>query len=120
MCYSIEIYLSRKTIEERFPVDTSALNDFDFRYFYSAFNNPLLPVITQDSPDEIQLMQWGLIPHWTRDAEHASKISRSTYNARSETIHEKASFRLPFKSQRCWVIAHGFFEWQQNNNQKTP
>lgn len=120
MCYTIEVYLSRKAIENRFSVDTSILNDFDFRYFYAAFNNPFLPVVTQDNPGEVQLMQWGLIPHWTKDAEHAQKISRATYNARSETLHEKASFRLPFKSRRCWVIAHGFFEWQQINNQKLP
>ena len=35
-----------------------------------------------------------------------------TYNAKSETIHEKPSFRDSFKDNRCLVIADGFYEWQ--------
>ena len=120
MCYTIELYLSRKAIEERFSLDTSSLYDFDFRYFYSAFQNPYLPVVTQDAPDRVQLMQWGLIPGWTRDYRHAEKIRSATYNARSESIHEKASFRQSFKYRRCWVLGHGFFEWQEINSRKIP
>lgn len=120
MCYTIEVYLSRKAIEERFSVDTSALNDFEFRYFYSAFNNPYLPVVTQDNPDSIQLMQWGLIPGWVKDMKQASQIRTATYNARAESLQEKASFRKPLRSGRCWVIGHGFFEWQHFNNRKAP
>ena len=47
MCFTIEIHLTRKAIEERFRVDTSALYDFDFNYFYRAFSNPFIPVIAQ-------------------------------------------------------------------------
>ena len=32
---------------------------------------------------------FGLIPHWSKDA----TIARRTYNARSETVHEKPSYR---------------------------
>ena len=30
MCFTIEVHLTRKAIEKRFSVDTSALFDFDF------------------------------------------------------------------------------------------
>ncbi len=33
MCFTIEVHLTRKSIENRFSVDTSALYDFDFNYF---------------------------------------------------------------------------------------
>jgi len=120
MCFTIELHLTRKAIEERFTVDTSALYDFDFRYFYRAFSNPYLPVITQAQPHQIQMFQWGLIPGWTRNREMAERIRQGTYNARAESIHEKPSFREPFRQGRCLVIAHGFFEWQQINNARIP
>ncbi|MBN1132706.1 MAG: SOS response-associated peptidase [Bacteroidales bacterium] len=120
MCYTIECYLSRKAIEDRFALDTSALFDFDFRYFFKAFSNPFLPVVTQDEPDRLRLMQWGLIPNWVKNFPMAQKIRSATYNARSETVHEKASFRQSFRNRRCWVIAHGFFEWQDSGGIKIP
>ena len=120
MCFTIEIHLTRKAIEERFRVDGSALYDFDFNYFYRAFDNPLIPVISQDDPSRIQLMHWGLIPAWSRGREEAEQIRKGTYNARSETLHEKPSFKESLISGRCLIVAGGFFEWQQINNRKIP
>lgn len=120
MCFTIEVHLTRKAIEERFSVGTSALYDFDFNYFYRAFSNPLIPVIAQNEPDHAQLMQWGLIPAWAGDREKANQIRKGTYNARSESLHEKPSFREPLRSGRCLVISHGFFEWQLVDGKKIP
>jgi putative SOS response-associated peptidase YedK len=50
----------------------------------------------------------------------AERLRKGTYNARAESIHEKPSFREPFRQGRCLVIAHGFFEWQQTNNARIP
>jgi putative SOS response-associated peptidase YedK len=120
MCFTIEIHLTRKAIEERFMVDGSALYDFDFNYFYNAFSNPFIPAIAQEDPSKVQLMQWGLIPRWSRDREEAEKIRQGTYNARCETIHEKPSFREPLNRGRCLIVAGGFFEWQLLNQVKIP
>lgn len=120
MCFTININTSRDAIEKRFNVNTSLLHDYEYRYFYRAFDNPFIPVITQEKPDEVQLFQWGLIPHWAKDVETAEMIRRGTYNARSETIHKKASFRESFKRKRCWVISRGFYEWQHTSKEKIP
>jgi len=120
MCFTIEIHLTRKVIEERFKADASALYDFDFNYFYRAFSNPFIPVIAQEDPSRVQLMQWGLIPAWSRDREEAERIRKGTYNARSETLHEKPSFKEPLSRGRCLIIAGGFFEWQLVNDIKIP
>jgi len=120
MCFTIEVHLSRKAIEDRFSVDTSALYDFDFNYFYRAFSNPLIPVVHAGEPGRAVLMRWGLIPYWTRDRAHAEQIRKGTYNARGETLHEKASFREPLQRGRCLVLAHGFFEWQHLPGAKIP
>lgn len=50
---------------------------------------------------------FGLVPHWSSDA----KIARHTYNARSETVSEKPSFRDAFRqNQRCIIPLEAFFE----------
>ncbi len=120
MCFTIAIHLTRKAIEDRFRVDSSALYDFDFNYFYRAFSNPLIPVIAQEDSSRVQLMQWGLIPAWSRDREEAERIRKGTYNARSETLHEKPSFKEALNRGRCLIIAGGFFEWQLVNQVKIP
>ncbi len=49
----------------------------------------------------------GLIPHWAKD----TRIARNTYNARSETVAEKPSFREAWKrAQHCIVPAESFYE----------
>lgn len=58
-------------------------------------------------------LKWGLIPHWSKDASAAAKM----INARSETAHEKPSFRESFHKRRCLIVANGFYEWQKGNKQ---
>lgn len=101
-------------------MDSSALYDFDFNYFYRAFSNPEIPVIAGEDSNRVQLMQWGLIPAWSRDRDEAERIRKGTYNARSETLHEKPSFKNALNRGRCLIIAGGFFEWQLVNQVKIP
>jgi putative SOS response-associated peptidase YedK len=50
---------------------------------------------------------FGLVPHWAKDL----KIARNTYNARSETVAEKPSFRDAWRrAQHCIIPAEAFFE----------
>lgn len=56
---------------------------------------------------EMILGSFGLIPHWAAD----TKITRSTYNARSETVAEKPSYRDAWRlSRRCIIPADAFYE----------
>lgn len=56
---------------------------------------------------ELMVGSFGLIPHWSKD----STIARRTYNARSETVHEKPSFRDAWKLARhCIIPAEAIFE----------
>ena len=51
--------------------------------------------------------RFGLIPHWARD----DKIARHTYNARSETVHEKPSFRDAWRhGQHAIIPIQAFYE----------
>ena len=60
---------------------------------------------------------FGLIPHWARDA----KLSRHTYNARSETVHEKPSFRDAWRhAQHCIIAADAIFEPDWRSGRAVP
>ena len=52
--------------------------------------------------------QWGLVPSWAK----AIPTSQPLINARSETAHEKPSFRESLPSRRCLIAVDGFFEWR--------
>ncbi len=50
---------------------------------------------------------FGLIPHWAKD----TAIARRTYNARSETVADKPSYRDAWGlGRRCIIPADAFFE----------
>lgn len=56
---------------------------------------------------EILKGTFGLIPGWSKD----TKIARRTYNARSETVAEKPSFRNAWrKGQHCIIPAQAIYE----------
>ena len=64
------------------------------------------------------MMRWGLIPRW---AKPDTAFKRPMFNARSETVAERPTFRDSFRSRRCLVPANGFFEWRQDSARtKTP
>ena len=96
------------------------------KYHINAFTNPLCPVITPDP--QIQLYYWGLLPNWLRvtgdyqSNQKAIQAMRSkTYNARSETIFEKSTFRTPVLKSRCLIPSTGYFEHHhETNGTKTP
>ena len=53
------------------------------------------------------MARFGLIPAWAKD----DKISRHTYNARSETAAEKPSYRTPWKHRQFGlVLVDNFYE----------
>jgi putative SOS response-associated peptidase YedK len=76
--------------------------------YYNAAPTTALPVVRQGKEArELVLMQWGLIPWFSKDG----KPSYSTINARGEGVQTAASYREPFKTRRCIVPASGYFEW---------
>ncbi|MHB1920832.1 MAG: SOS response-associated peptidase [Chitinophagaceae bacterium] len=88
------------------------------RYLENAFNHDRSAVITSGEPEFLQSAHWGLIPSWCRDRSAALVIRDRTINARSETMLELPSFRVPARRQRCLVPATGFYEYMQGPAQK--
>ncbi len=64
----------------------------------------------------VGLLRWGFVPYWAKDERSVSRL----INARSETVHQKPSFRVAFRSRRCLVPADGWFEWKRAGGVKQP
>jgi len=60
--------------------------------------------------------RWGLIPSWAKDTASGNRL----FNARSETVATKPSFRDAFKARRIIVPADGFYEWHTTSGGKQP
>ncbi len=60
---------------------------------------------------------FGLIPHWAKDP----TMSRHTYNARSETVAEKPSYRDAWRlGRRCIIPAEAFYEPDWRSGKAVP
>lgn len=56
------------------------------------------------------LARWGLIPGFVKDPADFPLL----FNARAETLGEKASFRNALKRRRCLFPADCFYEWRRD------
>ncbi len=119
MCYHFSLNADKLQLKNRFDASTEAIPELPL-FHIAGHSLPLLPIITEDKPNEFQMYQWGLIPHWSQDLPFAIDIQRKTFNARSESIFEKPSFRESIVSRRCLIPATGFFEWKDVNGKKYP
>ena len=118
MCFNISIINSKNAIEKQLDAKFDINSPFKPQKHISAFTNPLIPIITSENRNNIQLCHWGLIPKWVKDIKKANEIRKMTYNAKSETIKEKPSFRNSIKDKKCLIIADGFYEWQSTSTGK--
>ena len=118
MCFNISIVSSVDAIEQQFNAEFHIDFSFKPKKHISAFTNPKIPVITSDEPHVIQPFYWGLIPHWVKDRQKVDSIRRMTYNAKSETVQEKPSFRDSIKNKKCLIITDGFYEWESTSSGK--
>lgn len=75
-----------------------------------------LVVLGKNNRRQIKSMNWGLIPSWLKNKKIGSKL----INARSETVHEKPSFKYLIKSNRCIIVSDGYYEWNTIKSKKQP
>ena len=75
-----------------------------------AYPGYLAPVVVKSRQSErvaCGLARFGLIPGWAKD----DKISRHTYNARSETVAEKPSYRTAWRQRQFGLLlVDNFYE----------
>jgi putative SOS response-associated peptidase YedK len=113
MCGRYGLAVDTSKLQERFET-SNTLPDLQPRFNIAP--TQALPVIVRNSPNSMVLMQWGLIPSWSKEPQ----VSYSTINARAENLLKSSVYKKPFQRQRCLVPASGFYEWQQTSAGKQP
>lgn len=74
------------------------------------------PAPLGESPRELRLVRWGLVPFWAKDTKSGARM----INARAETVTSKPAFRAAFAKRRCLIPADGYYEWQTVEKAKQP
>ena len=107
----------RFTLKRSDRIKVGGLNHFDLDDFIPRYNiapsQDVLTVVERASAREARLLQWGLIPSWSKEA-------KGIINARVETIEDKPSFKESFERRRCLILADGFYEWERNGKISQP
>ena len=113
MCGRFSQTKSKQDIKKRFNVNK--VSDQIVPLFNIAPDS-YVPVILNESPDEVSVARWGLLPSWAKE----EKTKYSMINARCETILEKPAYQRLIKKRRCLVIADSFYEWKKSDGKKIP
>ena len=105
MCTNFTPTRNNTWVKSHFGVD---IPDADFPVeAYPGYPAPIIVKSHQTNRIACGLARFGLIPAWAKD----DKISRHTYNARTETVHEKPSYRTAWRQRRLGIaILDNFYE----------
>jgi putative SOS response-associated peptidase YedK len=100
-------------------LDTAASTDPELRAQLERGTTDLLPVVRYDrraSERSLDLLRWGLIPHWAKDI----NVGFANINAKAEGIENRPAFREAFQRRRCLVPVDNFYEWKKTATGKQP
>ncbi|WCJ37235.1 Abasic site processing protein HMCES [Euphorbia peplus] len=103
------------------PVRSVDINRY--RPYYNVSPGSNLPVIYREEGGDgqgyiLQSMTWGLIPSFTKKIDKPDFYKM--FNARSESLCQKGSFRRLLQKRRCLVAVEGFYEWKKDGSKKQP
>lgn len=106
VCGRINLKLSPTELAEFFSLFREP--EWSPRYNLGPMQSILVVRLKPGGIREMDPLQWGLVPSWSRDAASGSIMTL----ARSDTITDKPAFRDAVGSRRCLIPASGFYEWQ--------
>jgi putative SOS response-associated peptidase YedK len=81
------------------------------------FNIAPLQIVPIRSASSLVAARWGLLPPWRG---HGGKRGPHVLHAPIDAIDQVPLLRNAFKSQRCLVIADGFFVWRRTGKKPQP
>lgn len=106
-------YTVRFTDKQHLPASVGEIPAFAPRYNIAP--QQLAPVIrVLEGKPRFEELRWGFRPSWLKDK------NKAQINARGETLFSKPMFKRAALSQRCLVLASGWYEWQKRGETKQP
>jgi len=126
MCGRYVLVQKVETIEKRFNVKAPPTMAWEPRYNIAV--GQLAPVISSDHPLQLDLMTFGMTPHWAtkpmylfnaRAEGDRNKENNPAYSGAKDIII-KPAFRKSIRSKRCLVIADAFIEGTTDEGLSNP
>ncbi|UFU00002.1 SOS response-associated peptidase [Radiobacillus kanasensis] len=114
MCGRFTLHASKEELFDQFELD-QLFEEFEPRYNIAP-GQRVLAIIHDGNKRRAGYLKWGLVPGWAKDP----KIGYKMINARSESAHQKPSFKQLLSSKRCLIIADSFYEWKRDEKGKQP
>jgi putative SOS response-associated peptidase YedK len=92
--------------------------DRGYERFNIAPTQEVLAVVDDPGGRRMELLRWGLVPRWAKDA----KVGYKMINARAETLGERPAYRglARHSEHRCLILADGYYEWQKPEDPGQP
>ena len=119
MCGRFAVDSQINELIEEFVADGGSVHDWAPN-FNIAPTDPV-PVVLERAKDgtlerSVELGRWSIVPSWSKEL----KTKFPTFNARSETVAEKSSFKSSVINKRALIPARGYYEWHTEGKTKTP
>src|SRR5690625_2091923 len=114
MCGRYTLHAKEEEIIKTFQL-TDPILDYEPSYNIAP-GQDVLVIIHDGKKKRAGYLRWGLVPSWAKD----ERIGYKMINARSETAHEKPSFKQLMARKRCLIVADSFYEWKQTDQTKQP
>ena len=102
MCGRYTLLADEMKVRQAFEIE-HVIEDYQPNYNIAPGQN-VLAIIHDGKKRRAGYLRWGLVPSWANDP----KIGYKMINARSETAHEKPSFKKLMARKRCLVVADSF------------
>ncbi|MCE7735124.1 MAG: SOS response-associated peptidase [Candidatus Heimdallarchaeota archaeon] len=113
MCGRFSYFIGSDVLKEYFGISKLSHN---IEPRYNIAPNDEVYVVVSENQNQLKLMKWGLLPHWSPEKTSSKKM----INARSETIWQKGAFKHSIAKKRCVIPASGFYEWKEDKGKKIP
>ncbi|RPF50577.1 SOS response-associated peptidase [Aquisalibacillus elongatus] len=111
MCGRFTFVANPEEVMEEYQLD----EPFEFPVRYNiAPTQQVLAIVNDGDHNRAGLMNWGLVPSWSKDRSIGSKM----INARLETADQKPSYKRLMSRRRCLIVADSFYEWKKGEDGK--
>ena len=107
-------------IIERFDLDSSLVDKSLPLNWNIAPTNEIYIIRDNESGRVLDSASWGMIAPWQKNFTEARNSQSHAINARSESVHEKPTFRQAFRTTRCLIPATGYYEWATSLGKYPP
>ena len=111
MCGRYAQSLGADEIVHSFSLDGSTLDKSLPLNWNIAPTNEIYIIKNESNSMILDSASWGVIAPWQKSLSDARASQSHAINARSESIHEKPTFRHAFRMSRCLIPATGYYEW---------